>query len=110
LENLCGTLRSDEKYVSLFGQIDLPFEALVRVGFSTRRGASLGGLETWFQAELLHRIALSAVETEEVLKVKAEVPSFSEEKIEVSVEPRCLMIEGKRESKKGRDEEQDGLC
>ena len=28
------------------------------------------------------------------------MPSFSEEKIEVSVEPRCLMIEGKRESKK----------
>ena len=79
---------------------DLTFEALVRVGFSTRRGASLGGLETWFQAELLHRIALSAVETEEALKVKAEVPSFSEEKIAVSVEPRCLMIEGKRESKK----------
>jgi HSP20 family molecular chaperone IbpA len=62
----------------------------------------LGGLETWFQAErgLLHRIALSVVETEEAFKVKDEVPSFGEEKIEVSVEPRCLMIEGKRESKK----------
>jgi HSP20 family protein len=62
----------------------------------------LGGLETWFQAErgLLHRIALSVVETEEAFKVKAKVPSFGEEKIEVSVEPRCLMIEGKRESKK----------
>ena len=62
----------------------------------------MGGLETWFQAErkLLHRIALGVVETEEAFKVKAEVPSFSEEKIEVSVEQRCLMIEGKRESKK----------
>jgi len=29
LENLCGTLQSDEKYVSFFGQIDLTFEALV---------------------------------------------------------------------------------
>ena len=45
----------------------------------------MGGLEAWFQTELPHRIALSAVETEETLKVKAEVPSFSEEKIEVSL-------------------------
>jgi HSP20 family protein len=74
----------------------------VRRVFDEKGGASLGGRETWFQAEreLLHRIALSVVETEEAFKVKAEVPSFSEEKIEASVEPRCLMIEGKCESKK----------
>jgi HSP20 family molecular chaperone IbpA len=83
-------LRSDEKYVSLFGQIDLTFEALVRRVFDEKGGASSGGLKTWFQAEreLLHRIALSVVETEEAFKVKAEVPSFSEEKIEVSVDRR----------------------
>jgi HSP20 family molecular chaperone IbpA len=74
----------------------------VRRVFDEKGGASLGGRETWFQAEreLLHRIALSVVETEEAFKVKAEVPSFKEEKIEASVEPRCLMIEGKCESKK----------
>jgi hypothetical protein len=33
---------------------------------------------------------------------------LSEEKIEVSVEPRCLMIEGKRESKKDEEETEQG--
>ncbi|MBI3894654.1 MAG: Hsp20 family protein [Acidobacteria bacterium] len=64
--------------------------------------------ENWFEAEseFLHPVHLDIVEAENALTVRAEVPGFNADQIEVSVEPRRLTISGKRESrseqKKGR--------
>jgi HSP20 family protein len=59
-------------------------------------------LDDWFRAEgeLLHPVNISIDETEDGLKVEAEVPGFKAEELEVSVEPRRLTITGKREAEK----------
>jgi len=59
-------------------------------------------LEDWFKAEmeLLHPVHVEITESGEALEIKAEVPGFSENEIEVSVEPRQLTITGKRETNK----------
>lgn len=66
-------------------------------------------LEDWFTAEseLLHPVSISIDETDEGLKVEAEVPGFKAEELEVSVEPCRLTITGarkatKEEKKKGK--------
>ncbi len=59
-------------------------------------------LDDWFKAEseLLHPVNISIEETDEGLKVEAEVPGFTAEELEVSVEPHRLTITGKREAEK----------
>lgn len=68
------------------------------------RGGKMFGrdLENWFKAEseLLHPVSVSIEETDEGLEVKAEVPGFKAEELEVSVEPRRLTIAGRREAQK----------
>ncbi len=58
----------------------------------------------WFQAEseLLHPVHIDVSESDEGLNVQAEVPGFTAKDLEVSVEPRCLTIIGKRETKEER--------
>jgi HSP20 family molecular chaperone IbpA len=50
----------------------------------------------WLQAEkeLLLPVALTVKETESDIVVQAEVPGFTADDLEVSVEPRCLTIAG----------------
>jgi HSP20 family protein len=59
-------------------------------------------LDNWLKAEseLLHPVSISIEETEESLKVQAEVPGFKAEDLEVSVEPHRLTLTGKRETEK----------
>ena len=59
-------------------------------------------LDDWFRAEseLLHPVNISMEETDEGLKVEAEVPGFKAEELEVSIEPHRLTITGKREAAK----------
>ena len=59
-------------------------------------------LEDWLQAEreLLHAVHIQLSESSEALELKAEVPGFSEKELSISVEPRRLIITGKRETKK----------
>ena len=59
-------------------------------------------LDDWFRAEseLLHTVNISMEETDEGLKVEAEVPGFKAEELKVSVEPRRLTITGKHEAEK----------
>ncbi len=59
-------------------------------------------LDNWFKAEseLLHPVSISIEDTDEGLKVEAEVPGFKAEELDVSVEPRRLTITGKREIEK----------
>jgi HSP20 family protein len=66
-------------------------------------GRNLGrDLDNWFKAEseLLHPVSISIDETDEGLKVEAEVPGFRAEELEVSVEPHRLTITGKRKAEK----------
>lgn len=93
------------KFGSLFDQIEGTFNALARRAYEIFDGnGRMSGhdLEHWFQAEreLLHPVALNAVETPEAFEVKAEVPGFSEKDLEIGVEPQRLTITGKRESSK----------
>ncbi|HTR48790.1 MAG TPA: Hsp20 family protein [Verrucomicrobiae bacterium] len=59
-------------------------------------------LEDWLQAEreLLHPVHIHVTESGDALEVKAEVPGFSEKELEINLEPRRLVISGKREEKK----------
>jgi len=70
-------------------------------------GRRLGhDLEDWFKAEMdmLHPVHVSIAESEDSLEVKAEVPGFSQQEIEVSVEPRRLTITGKHETETTKEE------
>jgi HSP20 family protein len=65
-------------------------------------------IENWCQAEreMLHPVSIELTETAAAFEIKAEVPGFSEKELEISVEPRRVVITGKRESaaeeKKGK--------
>lgn len=57
--------------------------------------------DDWFraEAELVHPMHLNLSETDDKLVVRAEVPGFSANEIDIILEPRFLRITGKRESK-----------
>lgn len=63
-------------------------------------------LEDWFQAEseLLHPAHVNVSESEKELSVRAEVPGFAANELNISVEGTRLTIAGKRETKKERKE------
>jgi len=58
-------------------------------------------LRHWLEAEreLLHPVHMKLEETEGEFVVQAELPGFTASDVEVSVEPRRVIITGKRESK-----------
>lgn len=64
-------------------------------------------LDHWFQAEseLLHPAHVRIRESEDAITIDAEVPGFSANELQLSLEPRRLTISGKKqsssESKKG---------
>jgi HSP20 family protein len=65
-------------------------------------------MENWLQAEseLLHPVHIDIMDAGESLNVRAEVPGFTTKDLEVSVEPECLTITGKRETKKEEREKE----
>lgn len=68
--------------------------------FFEARGRAIGNeVEDWFRAEseLLRRIPVTMKETENLITVQAEVPGFKASEINISAEPRQLMIEGSSE-------------
>ncbi len=76
--------------------------------FESRASTHGSHLEDWLRAEseILHAIPLDLTETETEFTICAEVPGFTENDLEVRVEPRRLFITGKRqetmEQKKGK--------
>jgi len=58
-------------------------------------------LDDWLRAEseILHPVHLEISETDENLTVRAEVPGFTSRELDISVEPRRVIIAGKHESK-----------
>ena len=63
-------------------------------------------LENWLQAEseLLHPVHFDVAESDEGLTVRAEIPGFKAEQLEVSMEPRRVTIAGKREAEERKNE------
>ena len=64
-------------------------------------------LDNWLQAEseLLHPVHVDVAESDEGLTIRAEVPGFKAEQLEVGVEPRRVTIAGKRETHAERKDE-----
>ena len=69
--------------------------------FESHGGSPGHEMEDWSRAEseLLHAVPLNVTESDSEYTVRAEVPGFGSKDIEISVEPRCLAISGKRETK-----------
>lgn len=58
----------------------------------------------WFQAEseLLHPVHIRVAETNEAITVRAEVPGFGVADLDVRLEPRKVVIAGKRQVTEGK--------
>ena len=90
---------------NLFERANEMFNTIARRAYEIfdTNGHTFGhDLEHWFQAEkeLLHPVHINVTESDDALDIKAEVPGFNEKELEISVEPRRLMISGKRETSK----------
>ena len=92
---------------TLFDRINQMQQAIARRAFELFEGdGGLFGrdLEHWFkaEAELLHPVHVSITEADDALAVRAEVPGFGPNDLEVSIESRRLTIGGKKESREER--------
>ena len=93
------------EFEKIFDRMREMQETISRRAFELfEKGGKIFGrdLDDWFKAEseLLHPVNISIEDTDEGLKVEAEVPGFKAEDLEVSVEPYRLTIAGKREAEK----------
>jgi HSP20 family protein len=73
------------------------------------RGREFGhDMEDWFRAEseLMRRVPVEIKEADGQITVRAEVPGFAADEINVSVEPQRLVISGKSEKTKEEEKEQ----
>src|ERR1700739_3197145 len=85
-----------EQFERVYGSISRrAFEIFEREG---RWGRDL---DDWLraEAEFLHPVHMEMSESDGDFIVRAEVPGFSARDLEIKVEPRCLRIEGARETK-----------
>ena len=100
---------------TLFDRINRLYDSTARRAFELfeSNGGIFGrDLDDWFKAEseLLHPVHVHLGETDTVYSVSVEVPGFSTKELEVSVEPRRLVISGKQESKEKEKREQTIYC
>jgi len=58
-------------------------------------------VEHWLKAEteLLHPVHIDVTEQDDALDIRAEVPGFEAKDLEITLEPRRLIVSGKRETK-----------
>jgi HSP20 family protein len=90
-------------------QMQALYNSIARRAFQIFEGK--GGIfgrdwDDWFQAEaeVLHPVHIDVVDAGESLKVRAEVPGFTIQDLDVSVEPERLTITGKRETKEEHEQ------
>jgi HSP20 family protein len=93
----------------LFERAERIYDSVARRAFEIfeSNGRDFGrDLENWLraEAELLHPVHVDITEAEGSLAVKAEVPGFTANELEVSVEPTRLTISGKRQTKEEHTE------
>jgi HSP20 family protein len=92
---------------TLFERMSQIHDEIARRAFEIFEGDAgrFGGeLDNWFKAEqeLLHPVHINISESGDALAVQAEVPGFSPNELEVSVEAGRLTISGKKETKEER--------
>jgi HSP20 family protein len=92
------------KMESVTERINRIYDTISRRAFELfERDSRMDGNDVrhWLEAEkeFLHPVHLHLEETDEDIVVRAEVPGFTASDLEVNVEPRRLIITGKRESK-----------
>lgn len=85
------------------------YDAIARRAFELfEEDGSIFGrdLDHWFraEAELLHQAHLRIRESDDAITVDAEVPGFSANELQVSLEPRRLTISGRKQSRTERTE------
>jgi HSP20 family protein len=83
--------------------MDAVFDDIARRAFQVFEGNGRvfgRDLEDWFRAEreLFRPVHTELTESDESLEIKAEVPGFGEKELEISVQPRRVVITGKHES------------
>ena len=103
-----GPLRQDTRH--LLTEFDRVWASVARRAFELFEGnGHVPGrdLEDWFRAaaEMVHPLPLEVKESDTRFAVRAEVPGFTGKDLEITVEPRCLKISGRRET---RGEEREG--
>lgn len=93
--------QGSEEIFNQFSQINDVIARRAFELFESHGGSPGHEIEDWSQAEseLLHPVPLNVLESDSEYTVRAEVPGFGSKEIEISVEPRCLAISGKRETK-----------
>ena len=103
-------LLDDGAFVERMGQISSAIARRAYELFEARKSENGHDWEDWFRAEseLLTPVPVKVMETGGDLHIQAEVPGFTDKDIEVRIEPRRLIICGKKqqtsEQNKGRVE------
>ena len=105
-----GLVPAKKSSGEMLEQFDNIYDSIARRAFELFEGSGRWfghDLDDWFRAEseILHPLPLQLKETDGDFTVRAEVPGFSVKDLEISLEPRCLKIAGKREAK---EEEKKG--
>jgi HSP20 family molecular chaperone IbpA len=85
-------------------QFDRIYDSIARRAFELFEGNGRWfgrDWDDWFraEAEILHPLHLELKEAGDDFVLRAEVPGFTAKDLEISVEPRCLRIAGRRETK-----------
>ena len=93
---------------NLFEQFNRIYDSIARRAFEIFEGNGRvfgRDLENWLQAEseLLHPVKINMTETDGGLTVQAEVPGFTSKDLDIEMQPRCLRITGKRETKEEKN-------
>lgn len=90
---------------TLIERVNRVYDSIAKRAFELFEGN--GGIfgrewDDWFkaEAEMLRAIHLHIEDTGNAFSILAEVPGFNAKELEVSLEPKRLVISGKRESKK----------
>jgi HSP20 family protein len=110
IQSTKGSVPVKQRPADLFEDFDNIYNSITRRAFELFEGDGRWfgrDLDNWLRAEgeILHRVPLEMRESDGDFTVQAEVPGFTAKDIEISVEPRCLKIAGKRETK---EEEKKG--
>ena len=90
--------------LDVFDRLQQTYDSIARRAFEIfdNNGRWFGReLDDWLRAEseILQPVHLDVAETDEALSVRAEVPGFATNELDIHVEPRRLTIAGKHESK-----------
>jgi HSP20 family molecular chaperone IbpA len=88
---------------AVYNRLNELYDAIARRAFEIFEsdGSAVGrDLDHWFkaEAELLHPAHVAVREADDAITVRAEVPGFSANELQVSLEPRRLTISGKKQS------------